>query len=237
MATHTPLRQISTFFKLYYLNPSKALEGEIVKIYTPLVRKIAWTYVKKYNSLEVDDVISVGYEGLLTALRSNTATNSKQFSRYASFKIQGAIVDYLRKNYSFTSRESYTRVKKYKEALANGMDEAAIQKELGLTDTQFRHTKEQSVFSVCSFEVFTDQNQDLESLEDTPEDIIKRKFELSWLRNVVRTLPEREKQILRYRYWNQYSMKEISNLMGLSEARVSQIHKKTLQKLRKEENN
>lgn len=236
MAAYTPLRQIGTFFRLYYINPDKQLENEIVRIYTPLVRKIAWAYMKKSNDFEIEDIVSVGYEGLLAALRSNTTTNSKQFTRYASLKIQGAIGDYLRGKHEFTSTSSYNRVKKYKEALAKGMDEKRIQEELGLTDTQFRHTKMQSTFALCSYEAFAEQN-DLESPHDTPEEIIVHEAEVKWLYNKLDTLSDRERQILKYRYWEKHSMREISELVGISEARVSQIHKKTLQKLRKEENN
>ena len=72
---------------------------ELIKTHSDLVRKIAWQiHGRTRHTTEIEDVMQVGFTGLVNAAQQYTRKEGATFGTYASIRIKGAIIDYLRKS-------------------------------------------------------------------------------------------------------------------------------------------
>jgi RNA polymerase sigma factor for flagellar operon FliA len=203
-----------------------------------LVRKIAIIIHKKINFLlELDDLIQAGMLGLLDALEKYKENGNAVFETYAGIRIQGSIMDEIRKN-DYLSQEDRSILKKINNfKLKNqGLNKKVTKKEIaeaiGITDKKLIEIESMEI-NFCSMNesYILDEVESIPNNENT-EKVICEKEQKQLLIKEIEKLEEREQIIMGLYYQNECSLKEISLILEISEARVSQLHNEIIKKIK-----
>jgi len=221
---------------------------EIVKQHLWLVRCIAQSIAEALpRSVDVADLISAGTVGLIRAIDEYDPSKGAKLETYARYKIRGAIFDELRKQdilpYSVRSKvkqidraisELERELGRYPEddeiAERVGLEVGEISKLLAMAGTLDLYSLEELLENgEISFDMVEGENQN--GLTD-PLTRLEREELVKVLVNAIKELPETERTILGLYYYEGLRMKEIGEVLGISESRVSQIHSKAILFLR-----
>ena len=217
----------------------------VVMEHLPLVKAIA---VRVHENLpvhvEVDDLVHAGVLGLFDAATKFNPEKQVAFSAYAKHRIKGAILDSLRQ-LDWASRDMRRRHKQVEAAtrelaaiLQRNPTEAEVAQRLGMEVDRMR-TMMLDLRNVGLISASTRGNEsedlpapDYPTKPDSHPDSICAKEQLrSVLTVAMKTLPERYQKVVMLYYTNEMTMKEIGNILGINESRVSQIHKSALEKM------
>ncbi len=229
-------------------NTALADRDEIVKQYLWLVRCIAQDIAELLpRSVDISDLISAGTVGLIKAIDDYEPAKGAKLETYARYRIRGAIFDELRKQ-DFLPYSIRAKVKQVGRAISE------LERELGRYPED-HEIAERSGLDVneISHLLATSSSLDLYSLEELLEngnlsiDITQEDAASAWpdplsklereelvevLADAIKELPETERSILGLYYYEGLRMKEIGEVLGISESRVSQIHSKAILFLR-----
>ncbi|MDR2607152.1 MAG: RNA polymerase sigma factor WhiG [Treponema sp.] len=218
--------------------------------YSPLVKFVAGKVaVGMPHNVEFDDLVGFGSIGLLDAIDKYDPDRGVKFKTYAVTRIRGAIFDELRQ-IDWVPRSVRKKAKELEETVANlesQMGRIATDQEIassmGLDDEEYSKTVMKiSATSIVSLnEVWSgvDENEK-NSIGDTIEspislhpDVMVEKEEIRRvIIDAIRELPEKEKQILVLYWYEDLTLKEIGEVMKVTESRVSQLHSKAMLRLR-----
>lgn len=221
-------------------NPEQADEaefGEVVKKYSYLVRRWARRYAgTSQGVVDWDDLVSVGIMGLLQAKRRFDPTSGKPFESYAEYRIKGAILDELRRVDPFSQpmRRKVRKVSRAIETLSHRLghqpDDADLAEYLDMTVAQVRkllqHVQELRFTSVEEIDRHSSLSSDLAVSGWNRSDL---KVALA---QSIKTLDQRSQTILGLYYFEGLSMSEIGKVVGVTEARISQLHTAAIKVLR-----
>ena len=214
----------------------------LIENYIPLVFDMAERMSKKFPTyLDVQDLISYGNFGLLDAIRKFNPDEGVKFSTYCNRRINGAIVDELRRLDwpSRQLRQKVNLVKRTREELELKLGRAAQDEEmaehLGLDAEAYGDLmRDVQIKSMVSLDRKWDENDDnevgpIEMLPDTRAPDPLTELTRAEIKEVaLKGLSEDEKQVLILYYYENLNLKEIGLVLNLSESRVCQIHQKTL---------
>jgi RNA polymerase sigma factor FliA len=220
------------------------LRDQIVLEHLPLVKAIA---ARVHESLpvnvDVDDLTHAGVLGLMDAITKYDAGKNVEFRAYAKHRIKGAILDSLRQ-LDWASRDLRKRQKQVDSTtrdlsvkLGRTPTEEEVAEEIGVGVNRLRRMQMelQTVGVVSMTPVSPDDRDRSEDIHATPDLQPDRVFERLELRGTLAramdTLPERYQKVMFLYYTNDMTMKEIGDVMGVNESRVSQIHKTALKKM------
>jgi len=222
--------------------------GNVIQVeeYAPLVKRIAHHMMMRMPaSVQVEDLIQAGMIGLLEAAQKYDASRGASFETYAGIRIRGAIVDEMRRG-DWAPRSVHRNTRRVADAIAavearSGRDAqdqevaAELGVELGEYFTMLQDANSSRLFSFE--EAFGDDDSRLESGNTSmafigPFDGIKRESLKQSLAQAINQLPEREKLVLALYYDEELNLKEIGQVIGVSESRVSQIHSQAALRLR-----
>jgi RNA polymerase sigma factor for flagellar operon FliA len=223
---------------------SRATRDRIVLDHLPLVKVIA---IRVHESLPVhvdlDDLVHAGVLGLFDAVTKYDATKNVAFQAYAKHRIKGAILDSLRQ-LDWASRDMRKRQKQVDTItrelaakLGRNPHETEVASQMGVSMDRWRRIQmELRTVGPASLTPNTDHERDLaQEYPATPEfqpDVMCQHRQLqSTLARAIGTLPERYQKVVVLYYTNDMTMKEIGEIMGVNESRVSQIHKTALKKM------
>ena len=214
----------------------------LISSHTELVRKIAWQIHGRARYVtEIEDLVQIGYTGLIVAAQKYTPQEGASFASYASIRIRGAIVDYLRKS-SNLCRTTIQIKKKYNEAVDH------LERTLIRTPTRSEvaakmdMSEDELVNWEAAFQANTPQSLDdvydqfsvwFASDENTPEEQLNESELQNVLKDAIRTLPEREALVIQLYYVEELNVFEIAEVLDISTGRVSQIKKSAVTHLRK----
>ena len=214
---------------------------ELITSHMELVRQIAWHMRGSVHaSTEIEDLIQIGYYGLVTAAQNYTLREGATFASYAGIRIRGAIVDHLRKN-SNLCRTTIQMQKKTNSAerelqmrLGRKPNSTEIAEALGIPaeemlewEQAFQANVHQSLDSVYDeFSIW------FESPENTPEDNLNDEELRQQLKEALRALPEREALVIQLYYVEELNVYEIAEVLEVTTGRVSQIKKSAITRLR-----
>lgn len=227
------------------------LESRDEKIirYLPLVKFIASrVLIGKAPSLDLDDLINYGVIGLIDAIDRFDPSKGVKFETYASLRIKGAIIDELRK-LSWMPRSAIGKVTKLnqvrenlKEKLGREPNSSEIAADLGVSLNDLRKVESYvNYLSVVSLDeiVFHSDDDELflsSTLEDDtsprPDSIMEEKEKHNVLKMAIDMLEEKDKLILNLYYYEKLTLKEIGQVLEISESRVSQLHSRVILRLR-----
>lgn len=220
-------------------------ERAVVMQHSELVKRIAYHLAARLpSSVEVDDLIQSGMIGLLDAARHFDGSAGASFETYAGIRIRGAMVDELRasdwapRSVHKKVREATEMVRKLEQERGRSVREVDVAAELGISIDDYRSIQADAAqcqmlsLDVPSAEEESEawQVEDLAAL--TPaEHLQNREFQKA-LADAIRTLPEKEQLVLSLYYRDELNLREIGEVMSVSESRVCQVHGQALIHLR-----
>ena len=193
------------------------------------------------GGLDRDDLYGFGMLGLIAAADSWEASRGLKFSTYAYTKIRGAILDELRRM-DFLPRGRRERVRSIDKVLRELEQEIGyppspeeIAERMGISAeevdealTQARHCAEVSIDDDSSERLV---GMLVDPKSDSPEGSVEWEETRELLVEVIGKLPDQEKTVITLYYGEELLLKEISEILGVTESRVSQIHSRALYRL------
>lgn len=230
----------------YAKNATPELREKIILEYAPLVKLVAGrlSMYLGYN-VEYDDLCSYGIFGLIDAIDKFDPSKDVKFETYASLRIRGSILDQIRKM-DWIPRTVRQRQKMISQAISDieaktGMaaSDEDIAVALGISTEEYDSWQSQmKVTNVVSLDDFVEQGSDvadnrgLSSQIERPEEHIEKEELKKMLAEALTLLTEKERKVIVLYYYEELTLKEISNVLEVSESRVSQLHTKGLQKMK-----
>lgn len=221
-------------------------KDQLVQRFAPLVKRIAYHLMARLpSSVQVDDLIQNGMMGLLDAINRFEAGMGAQFETYAAQRVRGAMLDGLRENdwLPRSLRRDFRRIETAISQLEQEYGRAPSENELAsalgmaLADYQ-KMLQDARGHQLISFE---------DMVEDGDEDFLERHLtdnsgepskilEDESLRHAlvlgIELLPEREKMMMALYYEQDLNLREIGEVMGVTESRVCQLHSQAVARLR-----
>ena len=224
------------------------LREKIILEYAPLVKLVAGrlSMYLGYN-VEYDDLVSYGIFGLIDAIDKYDYAKEVKFETYASLRIRGAILDQIRKMdwIPRTIRQKQKRIdavcKDIETRLGRSATDEEIASERGISDDEYLEWQSQmKITNVVSLNEYMEQgaevpaegNQFTTSRFDSPEEYIEKEELKKVLEESLEQLTEKEKKVILLYYYEDLTLKEISNVLEVSESRISQLHTRALQKMK-----
>ncbi len=234
-------------WETYRKAPTPQLREQIIVEYAPLVKLVAGKLVMYLgNNVEYDDLVGYGVFGLIDALDKFDTSKEVKFETYASLRIKGAILDQIRKMdwIPRTVRQKQRKIddaaKLVESRTGRQATDDEIAEELGLTTDEFVGWQSQlKVTNLVSLNEFMEQGNEpvmdarRNSHFEQPEDVISREELKEVLEEALEDLTEKEKKVILMYYYEDLTLKEISQVLEVSESRVSQLHTKALAKMKK----
>ncbi|MEW6563013.1 MAG: RNA polymerase sigma factor FliA [Pseudomonadota bacterium] len=219
---------------------------QCLREYAPLVKRIAHMMMAKLpSSVELDDIIQAGMIGLLDAASRYDELRGAQFETYAAQRIRGAMLDELRsadwlpRSLRREMRRIEDAINKLQQRLGRPPTENEIAKELGvpLTDFQLMLGEARGAQLVYYEDFNNDDDENFFERYDfdtdaNPLDLIQDDRFREALIHAIERLPEREKMVMGMHYEQEMNLREIGEVLGVSESRVCQLHSQAIARLR-----
>ncbi|MGZ4123381.1 MAG: sigma-70 family RNA polymerase sigma factor [Tumebacillaceae bacterium] len=234
----------------WHMNRDKEARDELVVAHLPLVQKIVRKMSTRWNGMiNVEDLIGMGTLGLIEAIDRFESERGYEFVTFATWRIRGAILDGLR-NLDWVPRALRTKAKEIEAAYAElehqllrSANDEEVAHHLGLSLNDFQQTLyDLSVSPLVSLDGVLpgDEGGTETRMSDTiidpnalqPEAFLERANVQSVLTGVLQRLPEKERLVITLHYYEEFSFKEVAEILELSASRVSQLHTKAIYRLR-----
>jgi RNA polymerase sigma factor for flagellar operon FliA len=229
----------------------RPLREEDVTMFLPLVRQVVQQVQAALPaSIEHDEVMSWGVDGLLDAFKKYDPTKATHFNTYARIRIRGAILDQLR-SLDWVPRSVRQKGRRLERAygeveqrLGRAATEDEVADSLGLQLDKLQELVNQvRGISLVNLEEIRSGGQEGDrngSYADVVEDVnaenpystLKLQEMKQIVADTIATLPEKERLVISLYYYEDLNMKEIGNILGITESRVCQIHTKSVLRLR-----
>lgn len=231
----------------YAKTKSAELREQIIVEYAPLVKVVAGrlSMYLGYN-VEYDDLVGYGVFGLIDAIDKYDIGKDVKFETYASLRIRGAILDQIRKMdwIPRTIRQKQKKIdaaiKEIEASSGKTATDEEIAKTLGISDDEYTGWQQQMmVTNVVSLNEFADQGTEAPidraqagSKFESPEEKLEQDELKEKLAESLKLLTEKERKVIMLYYYEELTLKEIANILEVSESRVSQLHTKALGKMK-----
>ena len=230
----------------YAQEKSRELREKIIIEYAPLIKVVAGrlSIYLGYN-VEYDDLVGYGAFGLINAIDKFDIEKDVKFETYASLRIRGAILDQIRKMdwipRTIRQRQKQIEIATREVELATGKiaTEEGIVKQLGITKDEYAEWQSQmAVTNVISLNEFMEQGVETPLREagrnriTGPEESLEREELKQKLADSLEVLTEKERKVILLYYYEELTLREVSEVLEVSESRVSQLHVRALQKMK-----
>lgn len=212
----------------------------LARKYMPLVRKIGWhVHGRVSNAIDIEDLLQIGMVALVEAANS-FEDRGFGFASYAQMRIRGAMIDHLRRHATIC-RSAMARRKQLNAArnrleqrLGRSPTDAEMSVEMGLSPADYRQIVDSSEIAQHQSmdEVYSDQSMWFADVEDRADDAMERESLKKALAHGIGKLPEREAMVLQLYFVEEMNLEEIGQTLDIGAARVCQIKKAALMKLR-----
>lgn len=226
--------------EIYEENMNDRQLEQFVVQHRPLVRKIA-LYIKRRlpSHIDFDDLLQSGLVGLLEARKQYKNNMGASFETYAGIRIHGSIIDSLRKN-SWINRDTIKNMRKISDAISKIEQRNQAQattdeiiSELGITlEEHFKMSQEISLCNVVSIDDLDNNNPLVADTSDNPLEVTMENGLEKNLKEILEKLPEKEKLILSLYYVEEFTFKQIGEILDLTEARICQLHTQAIARVR-----
>ncbi|MDR0570603.1 MAG: FliA/WhiG family RNA polymerase sigma factor [Clostridiales Family XIII bacterium] len=230
----------------YKATGSVEARNDIVVSYLGLVKKLVMRLRGNYNYSQFDDMINQGMIALIDAVERFDPDMGYKFETFASLKIKGAIIDFMRKQ-DWIPRNQRSLVKELNaayEALYAELGREPTKEDLaarmGVSAAQLENIMQKRHNAILlSYEEAIDEKMMTASPlltehkeTDAPETELLKEEMKQTLMGAIDELNERERTVVSLYYYENMKLKEIAAIMSITESRVSQIHSAALVKLR-----
>lgn len=241
---------IQALWQEYEKDHSVEIKNELVLYYLKLVNKVVLRMMPTYNNfIDYDDLISNGVLGLMDAIEKYDYTLNTSFESYAKKRIHGEIIDSLRRS-DWASVSLRSKLKQLREAeqalqskLSRNITEQDIADEMEVPlEKVYELKNKEHIFNMIHLESILNKSDIGEtSFDDLMKDdnaitgygVLSQKEMQKELASLIDKLNEKEKLTIQLYYFEELKIKEIAQVLEVSESRVSQLHSSALKKLRK----
>jgi RNA polymerase sigma factor for flagellar operon FliA len=229
----------------------KGIRDRLILTYAPLVKYVAGRLGSGLPAhVDEGDLVSYGLLGLIGAIERFDPTRDIKFETYAISRIKGAIIDELRaldwvpRSVRSRARDIERAIAELEAKLGRAPDDDEIAGKVGITVEELEASlTEISRSSIAALdELWTmsgdggDQVSLLDTIEDTdgpnPQDALAQTELREALGEAIARLPEREKLVVTLYYYEELTLREIGEVLGVTESRVSQLHTKAILRLK-----
>jgi RNA polymerase sigma factor FliA len=243
--------ELRELWRRYKIDGDESVRDRLVVAYSPLVKYVAGrTAAGLPPHVEEADLVSYGLGGLMSAIDRFDLSRDIKFETYAIMRIKGAIIDELRsldwvpRSVRARAREVEKAISKLEHVLHRGPTDEEIAQEMGITVEELNDSllaiSHSSIVALDELWSVSDSSGDQVSLMDTIEDPgapdPARALDLGDLKDriadSIAKLPEREKLVIALYYYENLTLREIGEVLGVTESRVSQMHTKAVLRLR-----
>ena len=234
-------------WKDYQKKPTRELREQLIIEYSQLVKLVAGR-LSMYlgHNVEYDDLVSYGIFGLIDAIDKFDADKNVKFETYASLRIRGSILDQIRKmdwiprTVRQRQRKLDEGVKQIEAQTGRNASDDEIAQVLGISPDELLNWQSQlKVSNLVSMTEF-EENGTEPAMDTTynshftqPEEVVEKEELKKTLVEALDALTEKERRVIELYYYEEMTLKEISKILEVSESRVSQLHTKSLIKMKK----
>lgn len=219
---------------------------ECLREHAQLVKRIAYQLMTKLpSSVQIDDLIQAGMMGLLDAANRYDELHGAMFETYATQRIRGAMLDELRaadwlpRSLRRDTRRIEAAISHLQQKLGRVPIESEIAGELGMELAEYQNLLQESCGAqLVYYEDFQDDDYldyfekfDLGNNDDPMRMLQDERFRVELIR-AIENLPERERMMMGMIYEQDMNLREIGEVMSVSESRVSQLHSQAIARLR-----
>ena len=229
----------------YQKTKSPELREQLILEYANVVNLVAGRLSMYLGyTVEYDDLVGYGIFGLIDAIDKYDADKNVKFETYASLRIRGSILDQIRKMdwIPRTLSQKQNRMDAAEVYLVYAYGRAAsdgeIAEELGISRDEYEGWRSEAEFTnMVSLDDYLEQGSEgrMESLGaqfQQPENAVQRQELKEMLVEALQKLTENEQKVITLYYYEELTLKEISQILSVSESRVSQLHTKALHKIK-----
>lgn len=218
--------------------------------YSPLVKHVAGRIaIGMPQNVEFEDLVSYGVFGLLDAIEKFDPSREIKFKTYAMTRIRGSVFDELR-SVDWIPRSIRQKAKQLEGIIAmlenkegKKVEDEEIAKELGVSMEEYNSLLSKlsgtSLVSLNDIWFLGDENDEvsfMETLESpmnmNPDNIIEKEEIKNVIVDAIKGLPEKEKKVIVLYYYEDLTLKEIGEVLEVTESRISQLHTKAVARLR-----
>lgn len=236
--------ELEKLWKEFKSSGGAELKSELTMRYLWLINSTVRRMMPKYGKFnEYDDLVNCGVIGLMDAIDKFDLSHGVKFEAYAVLRIKGEILDYMRsQDWAPPSmRKKISAISKLYEQAENDESisnaDAFVAEQMDMTDEQVQKVLAQShMFNIMSFEDSINSIQAVQAApvesDSLPENRLMKKELKKALVELIDTLSEKERLVITLYYYEELLLKEIADILGVTESRVSQIHSKVLMKLK-----
>jgi RNA polymerase sigma factor for flagellar operon FliA len=228
----------------------KALRDRLILTYAPLVKYVAGRLGSGLPAhVDEGDLVSYGLLGLIGAIERYDPERDIKFETYAMARIKGAIIDELRaldwvpRSVRSRAREIERAIAELESRLGRAPTDEEIARKIGISVDELEESlTDISRSSIAALDELWsatgegDQISLLDTLEDTsgprPAEALDETELREALADAIARLPEREKLVVTLYYYEELTLREIGEVLGVTESRVSQLHTKAVLRLK-----
>lgn len=228
----------------YKQTQKQEIKKQLIENYLDLVKIVAGRMYNYYGSkIEYDDLLGYGILGLIDSIDKFDINKNVKFSTYAQIRIRGAIIDNIRKldwiprSLRKKSKDVQDVIFRLENKLGRSPTNIEISGELEINLKELELLlADISTFNISSLDdlILNNINSPIDSSkeESTPESIFEKKELKELLANSIDSLTNNEKLVISLYYYDELTYKEIGKIINLSESRISQIHSKSILKMK-----
>ncbi|MBN2439828.1 MAG: RNA polymerase sigma factor WhiG [Spirochaetales bacterium] len=247
-----PLKEKSEqeLWKQYKKAKDPKIRDFFVKQYAPLVKYVAGKVaIGMPHNVEFDDLVGFGVFGLFDAIEKFDPEKHVKFKTYAVTRIRGAIFDELRaidwvpRSVRQKSRQLEETVRHLESQLGRVATDKEIAKAMDMSTGDFQKmilkisgTSILSLNDVWNTGEENDKISIVDSIESptslNPDTIVEKEEVKRVIIEAIQELPEKEKKVLVLYYYEDLTLKEIGEVLAVTESRISQLHTKAIMRLR-----
>ena len=233
----------SRLWERYMASHDSEIREQLITEYAQLVKLVAgrMNMYLGYN-VEYDDLVGYGVFGLIDAIDKFDFGKNVKFETYASLRIRGAILDQIRKMdwIPRSLRQKHTAMAKIEAETGKVVTDELLAAELGISIDELSEWQGQMKSSnLISLDEYTEAGSEIKmenvgnSHFDQRESVVEKEETKKKLVEAIGTLTEKERRVIVLYYYEDMTLKEISMTLEVSESRVSQLHTKALNKMKK----
>jgi len=249
--TNVKAIELPDLWRRYKGSGDRHARERLVVAYSPLVKYVSGRMASGLPAhVDEADLISYGLVGLINAIERFEPEREIKFETYAITRIKGAIIDELR-SLDWVPRSVRARARdieranaKLEHRLQRAPTDEEMARELGITVDEFQESllqiSDSTVAALDELWTVSDSSGDQVSLLDTltddsapdPAAVMDQTELKDRVAEAIARLPEREKLVVALYYYENLTLREIGEVLGVTESRVSQLHTKAVLRLR-----
>ena len=228
----------------FHLTDNAPNYDELMTEYAPFVKRIAYHMMTRLpSSVQLEDIVQTGMIGLFEALKAYDVSKGASFETYARIRIQGSMIDEVRRC-DWTPRSVYKKSRQISAAIRSvenekGSDasDSEIAEQLGMNlDDYYAMVKDAAGCQLLSYEDIStvggcQDEYDSSDLDNPYAQLQEEDFKQGLVAK-IESLPEREKMVMALYYDEEFNLREIGEVLGITEGRVCQIHGQALLRLK-----